>query len=822
MWKNYFKIALRNLRKHKVSTVINVGGLALGLACCILLFLFVRHEWTFDRFHEKADRIHRLIRVEQDPGGARRLRALNPPAMASALEEVFPEVEETVRFGRMTASVTHGEQTFEEDVLLADPAVFDVFTFPFAAGNPETALDDPNSVVLSEEAARKYFGSENPIGRRLTVAFEQHTLDAVVTGVTREAPANSSIAWQLMMPYENIQHRFAVPPSLWQQLSHEMPIARTYVLLPNPERAEALESKLPAFAEERPSGEALHIVGGDEAVGLRLQPLTEVHLSPEVTGGLTPASNPMYSYILAGIALLVLGIACINFMTLALGRSAGRALEVGIRKVVGARREQVAAQFWGEALLTSTFALILGLTLAQLFLPAFNRLADADLAFDLFGEPALWLVLAGLALVVGLVAGGYPALVLSGFRPTEVLKGTARLGGRRWLTRGLVVVQFALSIAFVAGALIMSDQLTYLSEKELGFNEEHVVAIYTDEVEEEAPSDEPGDEVEQGPTFYERFRTEALRYPSVQAVAGAFSDFPGSFGNNLQLGDTAQVRTHMNIVSDNFVEVMQIDLLSGRDLSADGFSGEGAPALVNEALVRALGWTSPEAALGKDLPLETFMGGAPVRVVGVVENFHFESLHQEISPFIVQENSEMARSISTLLVRIAPEDIVQTLARLESVWQEVAPGVPFAYEFLDEVIAEQYRAEERWQAIVRYAAGFALVIACFGLFGLAALTAERRTKEIGIRKVLGASVPSIVALLSKDFLTLVGLAFVIAAPVAYYAMSTWLEDFAYRIELGAGVFLLAGALALLIALATVSYQALRAATANPTEALRSE
>ncbi len=813
MWKNYFKIAVRTLKRQKGYAFINIFGLALGIACCVLLFLYVQHEWTHDRFHEKAERIFRAVRVTTAPGGEQSLKASGPAPLAPALEATFPEVERAVRLADGGVSVQHEDTSFEEHVLYADSAFFAVFSFPLLRGDPQTALAEPNVVVLTEEAARTYFGTDDPMGQTLFVkfgGFVEEALDLRVTGVVAGPPPNSSIQFDLLLPFSARTYRFAPAVREAVLAQWDFPIAGTFVLLRDAEQAPALEAKLTTFfkdAQASNPGEDFFMFGQGEFAQLRLQPLTDAHLSPEVDpSALEAPGNPLYAYLLAGVALLVLALACINFTTLSLGRSAGRAKEVGVRKVVGAYRGQIRRQFWGEALLTSGAALVLGLALAQLFLPVFNGLVGQELRLDFFEQPETLLFLIGLMLVVGLLAGSYPALVLSRFEPTRILRGHGILGGGRRLTRALVVVQFTLSIALVAGALVMSAQLRFM-QTDLGFNQEQIVRI------EELGSTGTGQEI------YEPFRQEAERYPGVERIAGAaFSFFGSGFRYPLALGDTGRVEARIIPVTETFLETLGIEVVEGRGLSAERASG----ALVNRAFVRAMGWPS---ALGRRLPSSaeraSFSAIDSAEVVGVVADFHTRSMHERIEPTVFLPSADFG-GVSSIYVRIAPEGIPQTLAFLEETWQQVAPDRPFQYTFLDEVVAEAYEAEQQWRAIIRYAAGFALVIACFGLFGLAALAAERRTKEIGIRKVLGASATSIVGLLSKDFLKLVLVAFVIAAPVAYWAASTWLEDFAYRIDLGPWLFLAAGGAVCAVALGAVSYQAIRAALANPVDALRSE
>jgi putative ABC transport system permease protein len=824
--RNYLKVALRALRKQKVVSIVTIGSLAVGLACCLLLFLYVQQEWTYDQFHEHADRIHRVVNVEETPGGKRVRTAQGKAAVGPMLAENVAGIEQAVRFTETSVDLTVGAQTFEgEDVTLADSSVFEVFDgFRLRRGNEQTALAQPGSVVLTEEAAQRFFGEKNPMGRRLRVAFNADTLAATVTGLLDAPPKNSSLPFEVVLPLENMKKNY--PAQIWDAVSANISFARTYVRLAESADAQALAKHVNAFMEGRAEGnEDSAVAGENERAGYRLQPLTDVHLDPSVKDGLAPTSNPMYSYILAGIALGVLLLACINFMTLSLGRSAGRAREVGIRKTVGARREQVAAQFWGEAVLTTLFALVLGTGLARLTLPVFNRLTGKELQFGLFSDPSLGLALAGLVAVVGLVAGGYPALVLSSFAPTTVLRGSGgRLGGRSRLARGLVIVQFALSIALVAGVLIMSQQLGYLTENSVNAEAEQIVRVESGTEAAGTEGYDPG-----STTFYDRFRQEARRQSGIETVAGAWWPFPGgAFQNNLTLGDTAKVRTYMNSVSTDFLDMMGIELVAGRRLGTGAADGNRQPALVNRALVREMGWPSAEAAVGKQLPLEMSFGRnlreyEGVGVVGVVEDFPFQTLREQVEPLVLSPFDEIPGPAQAIFVRFRSGNTQNVLASLEDVWAEVAPSeASFEYAFLDEVVRQQYEAERQWRALVRYAAGLALLISCAGLFGLALLTVRRREKEIGIRKVLGASATNVVGLVARQFALLVAVGFALAVPLAWWGARQWLETFAYRIDLGAGPFLVAGAAVLVVAMATVGYQALRAARANPVEALRDE
>ena len=824
MLKNYLKIAFRTLRKQKVVSAVTIGSLAVGLACCLLLFLYVEREWTYDRFHADADRIYRVVGVEVLPSGEHVRTASGKVGTGPALAEAFPEIEEVVRFTRRDVSITVGPNTFEERVTLADSSALAVFDgFRLRHGGAQTALDDPSSVVLSVEAAQRYFGTDQALGRHLRIAFEEEALEATVTGVVEAPSSGSSIPFEIVLPFDNLEKEFSA--QVWSMISADLPLARTYVRLSETADVEALERRMAALMETRAEGEPKVVVSGqNKTLGYRLQPLTAVHLDPSVKSGLAPTSNPAYSYTLSGIALLVLLLACINFMTLSLGRSAGRAREVGIRKTVGAQREQVAFQFWGEALLTTALALVLGVALTSGMLPLFNRLTGQELQLGLLDGPVLWVALAGLVAVVGLVAGGYPALVLSRFDPVPVLRGHGggHLGGGSRLAQALVVVQFALSVALVAGALVMAKQLGYLTKNSLHVDAAQVVRISAGAKAAGTDSYDADD-----PTFYDRFRHEALRQGHVEAVAGASISFPGNaMPNNLRLGDTASVRVHMNGVSENFLQVMEVGLVAGRGFES-GASASRQPALVNRALVRAMGWPSAEAALGQELPLEIRLGRGGVaeatEIVGVVEDFAFLTLHEEIAPLVLVPLAQMPHPAEAVFVRFPAERTGEVLASLEEVWRAMAPAsVPFAYEFLDEIVRRQYEAERQWQALVRYAAVLALLVSCAGLFGLALLAVRRREKEIGIRKVLGASAAGVVALVARQFALLVAAGFVLAVPLAWLGARRWLQTFAYRTEVGAGPFLVAGLAVLAVAMATVGYQALRAARLDPVHSLRSE
>ncbi len=828
MLRNYLKIAYRTLKRNKGYTFINVTGLAVGLAACLLIGLWVQDELSYDDFHEKAERIYRVI-VETDD----RTTASVGGAMTPALAEYFPAIETITGLTRQEVLISRAGSTelFEEpNFFYADSTFFDVFDgFALAQGNPEAVLSRPSTVVLTPEVAEKYFGDENPIGQTLILHANTYGTRTerplTVTGVLEEVPENTHLAFDFLTPMATYKQNVGYPTDAPFR-SFAWPEVWTYVLLEEQASAEAINERLPAFIKRyREPAVAENNVP-------RLQPLTSIHLYSNLSNEIQAGGSITYVYIFSAIALFILLIACINFINLVTARSMERAKEVGVRKTAGARREQLIGQFLSESALLTFLALVVGVVLAEFLLPVMGALSGRSLSIGYMSNGAFWIGLAGIALFVGLVAGSYPAFVLSRFRPAQVLKSSFRAGtaGGTWLRKGLVVFQFAISIALIAGSLVAYQQFDFMQSARLGFDEERVLTMPVEE-------------------NYETLKAELRGRPGVLAVTGA--DIRPGFGSGgnapyetapftNEAGALAEQR-HMGYlrVDYGFLEMMDLKIVAGRGFSKE-FSDEGrrleandqyfdfaAPirgraVVINESAAEQLGWT-PEEAVGKKLrffELDNnrfyFDVGGPI--VGVVEDYHAAPLYEEISHIAYT----LMGGNNYILVKMASGNAEDAVGALRAAWEEVNPLLPFEASFLDQDLENLYRAEQQLGHIVGLFALLAVGVACLGLFGLAAYTAERRTKEIGIRKVLGASVPSIVALLSKDFLKLVLTAFVIAAPVAYWAMSRWLEDFAYRIELGPWIFVGAGALALVIALATVSYQAIRAALANPVEALRSE
>ena len=803
MLSNYFKTAFRTLRRRPGYAAINVVGLAIGIACCLLMGLYVENEWSYDRFHEKSERIYRAY-VEEDTGDRQFTNTATPIPLGPELETSFPEVEETVRLNTFGGRVQRGSRQFNERIHLADAPFFEVFDFPLVKGDPASALDRPGSVVLTRETAERYFGDADPVGKTLSIRLGGEVQDFTVTGVAEAPPSASSIQFDVVLPSSHLQDLFDEQTrSHWFQVFGE-----TYALLEEDVSAEALEAKLPSMVKR--------VLGSEYEEGrlvVGLQPITGIHMNTDLPAGLEPTSDPSYSYILAAIALFVLLIACANFMTLSIGRSAERAKEVGMRKALGARREQLMGQFWGEALLLTSAAAFLGTVLARLALPFFNDLAGQELVLALDG--ATLGLLAGVVAFVGLVAGSYPALYLSGFDPAAVLKGTLQVKGDKSLfRRGLVVVQFALSIFLVAGTLVMARQLQFLQTKNLGFDKEQVVMMSTT------------GGFSEGFQTAELLKQELRGAPGVAGVtasAFAFGD-PGWATIGYDAEDGAYREFEANFVQPGYIETMGMKMKAGRAFSAPS-ADTTRGIVVNEALAEEYGWENP---LGKRLS-DAF----DHEIIGVVENFNYASLRSEVGPLVLTTNPNQTLRGGTnvefasspdpeIVVRVRGEGVQQALSRIEHTWKQVAPDQPFSFTFLDEAVGRQYRTEERLRRIVTAAAGLSIFIACLGLFGLAALAAVRRRKEIGVRKVLGAKTLGLVGLLAKDFAKLVGVAFLLAAPAVYFTAQRWLTGFAYHMDVGLGTLLAAGAGAMLVALLTVSYHALKAARLNPARALRDE
>ena len=796
MLKNYMKIAFRNLQRHPAYAFINVTGLAVGMTCCLLILLFVRDELSYDRFHENADRVYRIV----SDWGNFSVPATNPPVI-NRLGPDFPEVTMALLtpFG---AQVRHEELSFfEERIYFASPEVLDVFTIPVLRGNTETMLAEPGKIVLTEASARKYFGDENPVGKVLLVDGE---FEVEVAGVVGAMPENSHFHYDFMVPWSTLDILMDFSNSMsWGNNSYY-----TYLLFPEGYNPQTLEAQLPAFIERH---------AGDNWNGseLSLQALTDIHLHSHHNMELEANSNVANVYIFSIIALFILLVACINFMNLATARSAERAKEVGVRKVAGARRGQLIQQFLAESVLLAGLALVLAVVLTAGALPIFRALTGKAMALSVLNDGFTLLAFFGITLLVGMVAGSYPALVLSAFKPVTVLKGTLLSSGRgAFLRKGLVVFQFIISIALIVGTMVVFNQLNYLREANLGFDKEQVVVIAT----------QTDSQAEQ----YTAFKDLLLQQPNVSHVTIASEGLPSELlnGTGTRLDGVrnddpeARVRTRTVAIGHDFFETLGVEMMAGRSFSLD-FPADSGAFILNATAARILQETYPEqiATVEDGIGQTLRVGGSTGPLVGIAEDFNMSTLHEEIEPAVFFFRP---RWYDHFLIRIQPGNFAGTVDAIGNVWAQIYPDWAFTYHFADQGFDAQYRAEERQSQLATVFSILAIFIACLGLFGLASFTAQQRTKEIGVRKVLGASVPNIVVLLSKEFTWLVGVAFIVAAPVAYFCMNWWLNGFAYRIEISWPIFLVAGLAGLGIAWLTVSYQSVKAALADPVESLRYE
>lgn len=809
MLKNYLKIALRNLSRHKGYSFINVFGLATGVACFVLILLFVRDELSYDRYHEKADRIYRT--VELIPGAEE--SSSNPFPVGETLVSDYPHlVESSVRFFNMqapTLSLSYEtadgvKQTFNEPrFFFADSTVFQVFDFELVRGNPEAALMDPMSIVMTESMAEKYFGQADPIGR--TIQFEgQH--DFRITGILADVPRNSHFQFDFLASFSSLRQIYQNPQILegwyWNP-------AWTYVLLRQDVLPATLEAQFPDFVEKYFPQQIKDITE------LYLQPITDIHLHSRLDFEIAPNSSIAYVYIFSVIAGFILLIACINFVNLTTARSAKRAREVGMRKVLGAYRMQLVKQFLGESVLLTLIAVLVALPLVWLLLPVLNDVSGKSLGLDL--ATAGWILggLAAVGLFVGLVSGLYPAFFLSAFQPAESLKGsplTASGGSSSGRFRqALVVTQFALSIVLIAGTFVAQDQLAFLRNARLGFDKEQVVMVNMLR--------------SSIPTRYPEFKDALLQHRNVHVV----SISEDAIGNKYQstnitvpgIDDPIQVPRLM--VHDDIIEAFGIEMAAGRGYSEDFETDLTEAIIVNEAFVQRVGLGSAEEAVGQILGSEF---GPQVTIIGVTKDFHYASLHNAVGPFVLQHVGDNPGGIAFfgryLAIRIGPDNLEETLGFLEEQWAAFEPNRPVEYFFLDDNLDEMYRAEAALGDVASAFSILAILVACLGLFGLASFIAEQRTKEIGVRKVLGASVSGLVVLFSRGFVGLVGIAVLIAWPVAYFALQAWLSAFAYQTSVGFAPLLVAGLLALAIAWLTVSYQSITAALADPVKSLKYE
>lgn len=807
MLQNYIKIAWRNLVRNKAFSAINIVGLALGLATCLLISLYVFDELSYDRANKKASQIVRVVFRGIMNGGQINEANVMPP-VAQALKADYPEVEDATRIRTAgSPSITVGDKTFRDDqVAYVDSNFFQVFTFPLLQGDAKTALIQPGTAVITQAMARKFFGDENPMGKSLTIKSWNALFR--VTGVIDKMPVNSHFHFDMLLSMAGVSD--AKSPS-WMTSGFF-----TYLVLPKGYDYKQLEAKLPQVVSKYMGSQIQQAFGmsltqfrrkGND-LSFLLQPLTNIHLHSNLTGEIEANGDVQYVYIFGAIAVFMLLIACINFMNLSTAGASKRAKEVGIRKVMGSVRQSLTSQFLIESLLLTSIALTLAIGLVYLTLPLFNELAGKNLVLNFAASPWLLPGLLLLGVVVGILAGSYPAFFLSSFKPVQVLKGTRFTGDRKsiGLRSGLVVVQFFISITLMIGTTVVYQQLDYIQNKKLGYTKEQVLVL---------PETWLLDKKE------DVFRNQIMQDPRVVNVStSGYLPAGPSNNNNFMVypesNSTQLVKTLRYDVDYNYIPTLGMQLAEGRNFSK-AYGTDSAGVILNETAARTLGWN--DNAVGHTISNSDNDGKkATLRVIGVVKDFHFRSMRERISPLVMV----LSKNAGTVIVKVKTKDIAGLVASLKKQWEQLTTDAPFTYSFLDERFNNTYLAEQKTGRILGLFAGLTIFVACLGLFGLATFTAEQRTKEIGVRKVLGASVTSIVGLLSKDFLKLVAIAIVLASPVAWYVMNRWLQDFAYKIDITWWMFALAGVLSVSIALLTVSFQSVKAALMNPVKSLKTE
>ena len=794
MIKNYFKIAFRNLWRHKGFSIINIVGLAVGMTACFLIFMYVKFELSYDKFNQNFGQIYRLNTDIKTPSDVLHWSSASPP-MGPAIQADYPEVKANARlFGASFLVESNNEKFQENNISFADPAIFRIFSFPFVQGDPERALREPFSIVLTETIAKKYFGNDNALGKILRLNAKQ---PVTVTGVVKDVPLNSHFSFDMLISSSTMEKMKLIDMSEWGNFSNN-----TYLLIPDENAASKLQAKLPAFLLK-------HISEDKRRKGynfkLFVEPLKEVYM--DTFRGAPVNGSVSNVYIFSIVAIFILLIACINFINLTTARATERAKEVGIRKVIGAEKGQLTAQFLGESVIICMISFIFSVLLSMLLLPLFNQLAGKIISHNII-EHGYILILLLTAIIIGFLAGIYPALVLTKFSISTVLKGRFNSSVKGIVLRkGLVVVQFTISIVLIVGTIIVYNQLNYMRNQSLGFQKDQMMIL-----------DFNGDSVARSRS--ESIKHELKQIPGVLSASGSGTT-PGN-GNSVAYTEAESKSGSLIPINMNFYEVdydfipqYDIKMIAGRAFSTAFATDSTKAFIINETAVKNLGYASSKDAIGKKITQWGRIG----TIIGVAQDFHFESLQQNVKALSMRIN---ASNSNVFTLKLKGGNIPHTIAAITNKWKMLVPERPLTYYFLDQNFNKQYATEDRFGKLFMYFAVLAIMISCLGLLGLASYSTLQRTREIGIRKVLGATVPGIVNMLSKEFLYLVIIAAIIAFPLAWFGMHNWLKDFAYRINIGWWVFAVAGIIALMIAITTVSFQAIRAALANPVKSLRSE
>ena len=794
MLKNYLKIALRHLQKSKLYALVNIIGLAIGVCSCLLIGIYIWHELSYDKFHKNADRIVRVT-WEYNFGDATSKTPTTGTRVGPQFNRSFPEVQAYVRLMKYPRVVVYEDKMFDEkNFLYADSAFFSVFSFPLLKGDAKDVLASADKMVITQSAAKKYFGNDDPIGKTVKVGG---TKDFVITGIAADAPENSQIKFDFVASFTSLN---ASKTEKWNEANYI-----TYLLLQKPNQVKTVQAKVDDYIKKVVKDEMK--LTGRQYMAYNLQPLTKVHLHSNLDG-LEPNNNITYIYILGAVAFLILLIACVNYTNLATAQSAGRSAEIGMRKVMGAGKKQVFFQFISESFLITMLAVLLALGLAELLLPYFNQLSGKNLSGSILFQPSTIITLLILSVIVAFTAGAYPSLILSNSKVIGILKSGFNFTGSGGLRKSLIVLQFVISIFLIISTIVILQQLSYIRNKDIGYNREQVIVLPVDR---------------QISEHYDDIKKAFVATPGVVSIAGAYeAPTDIKWGDGITTKDNKQVTVNALPVDEDIVKTLGLKIVAGSDYTlADvqqfDTSNDGNNIrysfMLNESAVKALGWT-PQEAIGR-----TIMKGREGTIKAVVKDFNFHSFHEPISPLLIFLDK---RLMGSLLVKVSGNNIHSTLSALGKTWKERIQHRPFEYHFLDEDYDALYKTEQRTAGVFTTFSMLAILLACLGLFALTAYTMVQRTKEIGIRKVLGATIPDILSLVSKDFLKLIVIALLIAAPLAYYAVHVWLQDFSYKINIQWWVFAIAGLTTLFIAFITISMQGIKTALSNPVKNLRTE
>ncbi|NIM90675.1 MAG: FtsX-like permease family protein [Candidatus Aminicenantes bacterium] len=798
MLKNYLKIILRNLKEQKGYSFINIASLTIGLSCCLLILLYIRYEFSYDKYHNDAQNIYRVVREYQ--GEPTWFNSSEHP-LAASLKEDFPEVVKATRVKKNdeVGVVEYASKRFNEaGIYFVDQDFLEIFTFPLLSGDVHSALKEPFSVLITQEMADKYLGNEEPVGKILRIKewYGEKKYDYTIRGVLKNIPQNSHFRFDFLVSYNTLYTlKRGGKESVETWVYYE---PKTYIKLASPADPIELEAKFPAF---------LRKYKGEESASetIHLQRLTDIHLGGNLLFELETNSDMKYIYLFSAIAFFIIVIACLNYVNLSVARSAKRAVEVGMRKVVGAVKAQLVRQFMVESIAFSIFALMISFLLVDLVLSAFSSLIERNLTLSLTQDLDMVLVFLGIAIFIGILSGSYPAFFISSFHPIQIIKGTLRIGSKSSAVfrNSLVIVQFAVSIILIVCTFVIHNQLNYIRNRNLGFDKEQIITVYTMDR-----------NLEGNP---EPLKKELLKNPEILGVSASL-DLPITVRRTSTVewdeqGERRESGLYFTFVDYDYFKVYDMEIVKGRLFSEDFLTDKEQAVVINETAARNLGWEEP---VGRRI----YSQGREFTVIGMIKDFHFQSLHRRIDPlvFLFYEG----RGIDYFSIKVSPSNIPSTIGFIEEKWRKFSPEFPFQYAFLDKRVDNIYKAEQKLGQSFKIFTFIALSIACMGLIGLASFVSEQKRKEIGIRKILGADIRSIITLLAREYVKCIAVAALIAWPIGYFAMSRWLQNFAYRISIGIEVFILSGLVAFVFALLTVSYQSIKAAIANPADSLRYE